>query len=256
MCIRDRYRFSAELDFNGKMIADKHLSTINARTLARRFYKTQNSHDKADITAFSNVLSEYGSMLVRAVGSEVDRIEADIQEIVPGVMYVDLEADRGRFWWYRASMDSDSDCDGRNDTQVPLDAAGWQKEAMNINLLLSESDDSESAGSGGSGNDSESSDENGSGSGSDNGNDSNARRTNGAASGNGVAQKQEQGPEKTDVDQSVHAHGGGPAVQHEGDDKSANREWNESEPVRQQSGPQNRHVDSSTYFSREASSRR
>ena len=116
------YRFSAELDFNGKMIADKHLSTINARTLARRFYKTQDKQDKADITAFSNVLSEYGSMLVRAVGSEVDRIERDIQEIVPGVIYVDLEADRGRFWWYRASMDSDSDCDGRYDhTQVPLD---------------------------------------------------------------------------------------------------------------------------------------
>lgn len=150
------YRFSAELDFNGKMIADKHLSTINARALARKFYRTQGRRNSADIDAFSNVLSEYGAMLVRAVGSEVDRIEADIQEIVPGVIYVDLEADRGRFWWYRASMDSDSDSDGRFDaTQDSLDADGWQREAMVINLLLSES---ESSGSGGSGNETDSMD--------------------------------------------------------------------------------------------------
>jgi solute carrier family 30 (zinc transporter), member 9 len=150
------YRFSAELDFNGKMIADKHLNTINARTLARKFYKTQNSRNSEDIAAFSDVLSGYGAMLVRAVGSEVDRIEADIQELVPGVIYVDLEADRGRFWWYRASRDSDSDSDGFYDsTQMSLDATGWLREGSTIDLLLSESDNSESGGSGSGENDSD-----------------------------------------------------------------------------------------------------
>lgn len=272
------YRFSAELDFNGKMIADKHLSTINARTLARRFYKTQDKQDKADITAFSNVLSEYGSMLVRAVGSEVDRIERDIQEIVPGVIYVDLEADRGRFWWYRASMDSDSDCDGRYDhTQVPLDDAGWQREAPHINLLLSESEDSESAGSGGSGNDSESSDENGSGSGGDSSGSSTSR--NGAASRHGVeSRNHSRGSERRlDVDASVgdassteglrggsseeilqenvRVEGNEAVVQRESDGAPGRPTQAESEPARQ-IRRENGRVDSRTDLSREAAASR
>jgi hypothetical protein len=37
---------------------------------------------------------------------QVDRIEAEIMGIVPGVRYVDLETDRGRFTTYnKSSMD-------------------------------------------------------------------------------------------------------------------------------------------------------
>jgi hypothetical protein len=32
---------------------------------------------------------------------QIDRIEADIQGINPGIKYVDLETDRGRFYGYK-----------------------------------------------------------------------------------------------------------------------------------------------------------
>lgn len=40
---------------------------------------------------------------------QVDRIEEELMEIVPGVRYVDLETDRGRFSTYvrQSSMDDD-----------------------------------------------------------------------------------------------------------------------------------------------------
>lgn len=132
------YRFSAELDFDGEKIAERHLKTVNPQQLAHKFFNTQNPGDSSDTRAFSIALREYGAQLVRAVGSEVDRIEGDIQNLVPGVRYVDLEADRGRFWLYRASVDGDDDIRERFDiSQLSLDAVAWQSEETKINYLLS-----------------------------------------------------------------------------------------------------------------------
>lgn len=38
-----------------------------------------------------------GKGIISNIGAEVDRIEAEIQELVPGVRYVDLETDRGQW---------------------------------------------------------------------------------------------------------------------------------------------------------------
>eukprot|EP00892_Ulva_mutabilis_P005120 jgi/Ulvmu1/2980/UM015_0020.1 len=149
------YRFSAELDFNGEKIAERHLKTVDPQQLAHKFFHTQNPANYADTRAFSIALREYGAQLVRAVGSEVDRIEGDIQKLVPGVRYVDLEADRGRFWLYRASVDGDEDIRQRFDiSQLSLDAVTWENEATKINYLLSlgpDGKDKASAGGGESG---------------------------------------------------------------------------------------------------------
>lgn len=37
-----------------------------------------------------------GKELVSQVGAEVDRLEAEIRKLVPGVVHVDLEVDRGK----------------------------------------------------------------------------------------------------------------------------------------------------------------
>lgn len=132
------YRFSAELDFSGEKIAERHLKTVDAEQLAHKFFHTQNPANYGDTRAFSIALREYGAQLVRAVGTEVDRIEGDIQNLVPGVRYVDLEADRGRFWLYRASVDGDEDIRQRFDiSQLSLDAVTWESEATKIDYLLS-----------------------------------------------------------------------------------------------------------------------
>lgn len=41
-------------------------------------------------------VSTVGKQLVSQVGAEVDRLEAKIIKIVPGVVHVDLEVDRGK----------------------------------------------------------------------------------------------------------------------------------------------------------------
>lgn len=39
-----------------------------------------------------NIMSNYGEEVVTALGSEVDRLEKEIQELVPGIQHVDIEA--------------------------------------------------------------------------------------------------------------------------------------------------------------------
>ena len=81
-----------------------------------------------------------GKELVSAVGAEVDRLEANILKIVPGVVHVDLEVDRGKVDFFRkraqkAALQSknlyltnlsihpaDGDCDSSQERSVPGDS--------------------------------------------------------------------------------------------------------------------------------------
>ncbi|KAF3784563.1 Metal tolerance protein C4 [Nymphaea thermarum] len=45
-----------------------------------------------DDTHLFNLMSSYGEEVVTALGSEVDRLEKEIQKIVPGIRHVDIEA--------------------------------------------------------------------------------------------------------------------------------------------------------------------
>ncbi|WVY89238.1 hypothetical protein V8G54_034752 [Vigna mungo] len=45
-----------------------------------------------DDTALMNIMSNYGEEVVTALGSEVDRLEKEIQNLVPGIRHVDIEA--------------------------------------------------------------------------------------------------------------------------------------------------------------------
>lgn len=124
------YRFTAELDFDGRVIAERHLRTIDSSALFRKFQNTRNVRNPADERAFTIVLAEYGALLVQAVGAEVDRIESEIRSLVPGVQYVDLEADRGRFSLYKSSMD-EGDYAGRgwfDMSRLSMDEVPWLNE--------------------------------------------------------------------------------------------------------------------------------
>lgn len=41
-------------------------------------------------------MMEFGRGVIRTVGEEIDRLEEELRVLVPGLLYVDLETDRGR----------------------------------------------------------------------------------------------------------------------------------------------------------------
>ncbi|GAV56650.1 Cation_efflux domain-containing protein [Cephalotus follicularis] len=83
------FRFKAEIDFNGVVVVRSYLSRTGREEWAGQFRKA--AREKND-TALLKVMSNYGEEVVTALGSEVDRLEKEIQELVPGIRHVDIEA--------------------------------------------------------------------------------------------------------------------------------------------------------------------
>ncbi|PHT45815.1 Metal tolerance protein C4 [Capsicum baccatum] len=83
------FRFKAEIDFNGVVLVQNYLERAGREVWAKQFREA--SEDKDD-AALLKLMSIYGEEVVTALGSEVDRLEKEIQEIVPGIRHVDIEA--------------------------------------------------------------------------------------------------------------------------------------------------------------------
>ncbi|CAN1139581.1 Metal tolerance protein C4 [Linum perenne] len=83
------FRFKAEIDFNGEMVVKNYLNRMGQKEWARQFRDGAKMKDDA---ALLKVMSIYGEELVTALGSEVDRLEKEIQDLVPGIRHVDIEA--------------------------------------------------------------------------------------------------------------------------------------------------------------------
>ncbi|KAL8235232.1 hypothetical protein R6Q59_021332 [Mikania micrantha] len=83
------FRFKAEIDFNGVKLVQNHLSRTGPEEWAKKF---RNAAKEKDDTELLKIMSFYGEEVVTALGSEVDRLEKEIQEIVPGIRHVDIEA--------------------------------------------------------------------------------------------------------------------------------------------------------------------
>ncbi|XP_002989026.2 metal tolerance protein C4 [Selaginella moellendorffii] len=81
------YRFKAEIDFDGVVVVHNYLQRTGREAWIKEF---QNA--AKDPAALETALANYGEEVVAALGSEVDRLEKDIQKIVPGVRHVDIEA--------------------------------------------------------------------------------------------------------------------------------------------------------------------
>eukprot|EP00197_Chlamydomonas_leiostraca_P006155 CAMPEP_0202858940 /NCGR_PEP_ID=MMETSP1391-20130828/1265_1 /ASSEMBLY_ACC=CAM_ASM_000867 /TAXON_ID=1034604 /ORGANISM="Chlamydomonas leiostraca, Strain SAG 11-49" /LENGTH=659 /DNA_ID=CAMNT_0049537923 /DNA_START=118 /DNA_END=2097 /DNA_ORIENTATION=+ len=111
------YRFKAEVAWNSDALVDKYLKRCGREALAQRLKEaiveeeraaaaaaaSQSSNGAAPVTSTSGqqlpldcVLKAYTRSIISSVGAEVDRIEAEIQAINPGIRWVDLETDRGR----------------------------------------------------------------------------------------------------------------------------------------------------------------
>ena len=81
----ESFRFKAEVDFDGSEVARRWLSE---RDMADIFEDASSSPERLE--AF---LVEYGEHIVEALGDEIDRIEREIRDRVPGARHLDLEAD-------------------------------------------------------------------------------------------------------------------------------------------------------------------
>ncbi|KAK1414193.1 hypothetical protein QVD17_29934 [Tagetes erecta] len=83
------FRFKAEIDFNGVILVQNYLSRTGPEEWAKKFRNAAKEKDDAEML---KIMSFYGEEVVTALGSEVDRLEKEIQEIVPGIKHVDIEA--------------------------------------------------------------------------------------------------------------------------------------------------------------------
>ncbi|XP_041024860.1 metal tolerance protein C4 isoform X2 [Juglans microcarpa x Juglans regia] len=83
------FRFKAEIDFNGVRVVQNYINRTGRVEWARQFREAAKGKDD---TALLKIMSNYGEEVVTALGSEVDRLEMEIQELVPGIRHVDIEA--------------------------------------------------------------------------------------------------------------------------------------------------------------------
>ncbi|VVA27781.1 PREDICTED: zinc transporter 9 [Prunus dulcis] len=83
------FRFKAEIDFNGVVVVQNYLHRTGREEWAKQF---RDAAKEKDDTALLKIMSNYGEEVVTALGSEVDRLEKEIQELVPGIRHVDIEA--------------------------------------------------------------------------------------------------------------------------------------------------------------------
>ncbi|MCG8588830.1 MAG: cation diffusion facilitator family transporter [Proteobacteria bacterium] len=78
----DRFRIAAEVDYDGGHLARAHVDWVRERVTL-----LASDEDHADFAA------EFGERLMRALGEEVDRIEAELQTRFPRIRDIDLESD-------------------------------------------------------------------------------------------------------------------------------------------------------------------
>ncbi|PNW82678.1 hypothetical protein CHLRE_06g289150v5 [Chlamydomonas reinhardtii] len=96
------YRFKAEVAWDGDQVVGRYLDRCGRDQLLGRLQAAAAANDRAALEA---LVQSYGRELISAVGAEVDRIEGEIQKLNPGILYVDLETDRGRHdSWRRGAI--------------------------------------------------------------------------------------------------------------------------------------------------------
>ncbi|KAK9805865.1 hypothetical protein WJX73_010318 [Symbiochloris irregularis] len=88
------YRFKAEMEFHGERIVERHLQRLGGtEMLHAQMHSAFMTGRPETLDLF---LHQYGSSTIKALGAEVDRLEAAIVRLVPGIRHIDLETDRGR----------------------------------------------------------------------------------------------------------------------------------------------------------------
>lgn len=78
----DRFRFQADLDFDGRVLGSRLVKLVHER-----------HGELNDPEARERFAADFGEQMLDELGREVDRIEAKLEERFPRLKYVDLEAD-------------------------------------------------------------------------------------------------------------------------------------------------------------------
>ncbi|KAL4421651.1 hypothetical protein ABPG75_010942 [Micractinium tetrahymenae] len=95
------YRFKAEIQWSGEHVVQKYLAGQGRDSLYRQIRKAACEVPAGAVPqatledAIDLAMMEFGKGVIRTVGSEIDRLEGELREKVPGLVYVDLETDKG-----------------------------------------------------------------------------------------------------------------------------------------------------------------
>lgn len=95
------YRFKAEIQWSGEKVVEKYLRS-QGRSSVYRNLRSVVCRPEASVEegvlqdAMDMAMMEFGRGVIRTVGEEIDRLETEMKEMVPGLRYVDLETDKGK----------------------------------------------------------------------------------------------------------------------------------------------------------------
>jgi zinc transporter 9 len=106
------YRFKAEIQWSGDRVVNKYLGSLGRDSLYGQIRTAACSttpggstvDDETLRNAMDLAMMEFGRGVIRTVGEEIDRLETELRDLVPGLVYVDLETDKGRTEAFPAQM--------------------------------------------------------------------------------------------------------------------------------------------------------
>lgn len=98
------YRFKAEIQWSGDCVVKKYLAGMGRQTayeeierLAQLASNSMSVEGKRQAQeAMDGKMFEFGRGVITTVGGEIDRLEIELKGLVPGLVYCDLETDKGR----------------------------------------------------------------------------------------------------------------------------------------------------------------
>lgn len=92
------YRFKADIQWNGDRIVHRYLESLSREELYKDIMEAAcaapGNENEMLRDAMDMALIEFGRGIISTVGGEIDRLEAELTKICPGLMYVDLETER------------------------------------------------------------------------------------------------------------------------------------------------------------------
>jgi solute carrier family 30 (zinc transporter), member 9 len=92
------YRFKADIQWNGDRIVHRYLESLSREEIYKDIMEAAcaapGNENEMLRDAMDMALIEFGRGIISTVGEEIDRLEAELTKICPGLMYVDLETER------------------------------------------------------------------------------------------------------------------------------------------------------------------
>lgn len=91
------YRFKADIQWSGDRIVHKYLESLSRDELYQDIRTSaceMPGEGKTLQDALDMAMMEFGRGVISTVGEEIDRLEAELRKICPGLLYVDLETER------------------------------------------------------------------------------------------------------------------------------------------------------------------